>query len=174
MNWYNASERTTISLVSKKKKEIAQYYGYHPPVESPKSLGYLKKGANLLLSMRSSWWSALYGPVYSNDPLNFKIETIDATRWIFNFEGPLRYDKNYNDGSFEIYLATKEEQPKLTASAPNVSPTLSVLAGETDKLFTNIGLDATGSSEDIRVTRFDFIHQASKANIQGYITNIKL
>ncbi|MFA4873624.1 MAG: CARDB domain-containing protein, partial [Patescibacteria group bacterium] len=174
MNWYNAAERTTISLFSPVEKQIAQYYGKYPAVEPPLSLGIFKKGDNLLLSLKSSWWNTFYGPVYSNDPLNFKIETINATHWKFAFEGPLRYDKNYNDGSFEIYLATREERPKLTASALNVSPALSVLAGETDKLFTNIGLDATGSSEDISVTRFDFIHQTSKANIQGYITNIKL
>ncbi|MFA4873491.1 MAG: CARDB domain-containing protein, partial [Patescibacteria group bacterium] len=116
MNWYNAAERTTISLFSPSEKQIAQYYGKYPTVEAPQSLGIFKKGDNLLLSLKSSWWNTFYGPVYSSDPLNFKIETIDATHWKFAFEGPLRYDKNYNDGSFEIYRNATRPIPAVTDS----------------------------------------------------------
>ncbi|MEW6610964.1 MAG: CARDB domain-containing protein [Patescibacteria group bacterium] len=114
MNWYNAAENTTISLVSPIEKKIAQYYGYYPTLDAPASLGVFQKGDNLLLSLKSSWWNTFYGPVYSSDPLNFKVETVDPVHWRFTFEGPLRYDRNYNDGSFEIYRKTVQPVPVVT------------------------------------------------------------
>jgi len=64
-------------------------------------------------------------------------------------------------------------KPKLNLSANNPA-SATVAVGTTKQLFGNFILDASGSSEDIKVTEFKITHQASKPSDHQYITGIRL
>ncbi len=128
INWYKAASYTWLSMAPPYAKDIVTCAGDdgrcqlgHAEVGSyvnmsyccpePISLGYFESGDELLFKILSYWHSNYYGPVYSSDPINFRIDELNVNHWIFTFEDAVRYGHEYNDGQFEVYL--KGEEPRI-------------------------------------------------------------
>ncbi|MBI4122259.1 MAG: peptidoglycan-binding protein [Parcubacteria group bacterium] len=166
-----------LTLRYPERSQVVQYIGSYAgsfPLSATYNLGYYSAGSEIKLSHLANWTSRyndrghqVFGPVDSNDPQYYLIQSTGANRWNVLIDEGIHYDWNrvgdpasYNDGEFEIYLEGSEpvviESKKADSSCGDF---------DNDKLITKKDIDALQNY--VFLGPQDSATTANKADVNG-------
>lgn len=165
------------------KTYLKEYQGYYPPMGAEINLGPLNAGYELKFSHLTLWNSRfnrtghyVFGPSYSSDSRYYKVSSLAPASWKFDFDDGVRFDRNYNDGSFIVEKkVVKIGVLNVTTSVTNPPEGTKIIKGAaTSSVLAEITYDAASSSEDVKITKIRIEANPNLGATAKYVDNVRL